>query len=116
MQREVAYWQRHRTPDTFLIVVTDGQLNWDRDTEDFDWTRTTALPRQLSGWFPDEPLWVPMTGARQDTQLSLHNTEFRAAVCKLAAPLRGMPPDELDSEDIRQHRIAASTTGLNIGS
>lgn len=107
VQREVAHWKRYRTPDTFLIVVTDGQLHWDRDTGDFDWTRTTALPRQLSGWFPDEPLWVPMAGARRDTQLSLRNAEFRAAVCKLAAPLRGMPPDELDSEDIRQHRLAA---------
>ncbi len=107
VKREVAYWQQHRTPDTFLIVVTDGQLHWDRDTGDFDWTKTNALPPQLSGWFPDEPLWVEMAGARRDTQLSLRNAEFRAAVCKLAAPLREMLPDELDSEDIRQHRLAA---------
>jgi hypothetical protein len=77
-----------------------GRLHWDRNVGDFDWSMTTALPQQLSGWFPDEPLWVLMDGARRDTQLSPRNTMFRAAVCKLAAPLRGVAADELDGEDV----------------
>lgn len=107
VQREIDCWQRYRSPETFLIVVTDGHLHWDRNTGDFDWSTTTALPQQLSGWFPDEPLWVLLDGARRDTQLSLRNTVFRAAVCKLAAPLRGVASDELDGEDVRQYRLAA---------
>ncbi|MGH7869561.1 MAG: toll/interleukin-1 receptor domain-containing protein, partial [Candidatus Dormibacteraceae bacterium] len=107
VQKEIAFWQKNRTPETFLVVVTNGHLEWNPSAEDFDWSRTTALPRQLSGWFAAEPLWVQLDGARRDTQLSLRNTEFRAAVCRLGAPIHDKPPDELDSEDIRQYRIAS---------
>ncbi|MEU5845655.1 TIR domain-containing protein [Saccharopolyspora shandongensis] len=106
VQREVEFWQQHRSPETFLVVVTDGEIVWDQASDDFDWSRTTALPRQLSGWFRGEPLWVPLDGARRDARLSMTNFEFRSAVCRLAATVHGVAPDELDSEDIRQHAKA----------
>lgn len=120
VRSEIAFWRRNHDPATFMIVVTDGRVAWDRDTGDFDWSRTTALPRQeLSNWFPGEPLWVELQGVRGDTLLSLRNVVFRAAVCRLAAPLHGVPPDELDSTDIRQHRLAsrlrrAAVTALSV--
>src|SRR5215470_3807457 len=105
--QEIAFWQRNFDPRTFLIVVSEGEIRWDAARGDFDWNRTTALPRQLSGWFAAEPLWVRLDGARRDTQLSPRNAEFRSAICKLAAPLHNARPDDLDSTDIRQHRAAS---------
>lgn len=106
VQKEVAFWQNRRSPTTFVIVVTDGTIAWDQETGDFDWARTTALPRRLSGWFDSEPLWITLNSARSDPQLSLQNPEFRAAVCKLASPIHGIPPDEIDGKDIQVHRKA----------
>ncbi|WP_198037035.1 TIR domain-containing protein [Nocardia sp. BMG51109] len=105
VQQEIAYWQRNRTPDTFLIVLTAGTIEW--RGSGFDWSRTTALPRQLDGWFAEEPLWVVLGDGLRDTELSLRNVGFRTAVCRLAAPVHGRPMDELDNADIREHRLAA---------
>jgi WD40 repeat protein len=104
VQREVEYWQAHREQATFLIALTDGTIVWDHATGDFDWTRTTALPSQLRGWFHTEPLWVQLDWARSDAQLSVRHSSFRGAIATLAAPIRGVAKDDLDSEDVRQHR------------
>jgi len=104
VQREVEYWQKHRERETFLIVLTDGTIAWDHATGDFDWARTTALPTLLRGWFNNEPLWVPLGWAHRDTQLSVRHNRFRDAIATLAAPLHGIAKDDLDSEDVRQHR------------
>src|SRR3712207_2231637 len=42
VDREVTYWLQHKSPASFLIVLTDGELVWNNGTADFDWTRTTA--------------------------------------------------------------------------
>ncbi|MGH3629372.1 MAG: TIR domain-containing protein [Sciscionella sp.] len=105
VQREVEYWQVHREQATFLIVLTDGTIVWDDTTGDFDWARTTALPSRLRGWFHTEPLWVQLDWAHSDTHLSVRHSRFRDAIATLAAPIWGVAKDDLDSEDVRQHRF-----------
>src|SRR5215204_603145 len=102
--REIAYWQENREASTFLIAHTAGEIVWDEAAGDFDWDRTTALPRQLAGWFPAQPGWVSLGWTRGQDQLSLRHPRFRQAICKLAAPIHGLEPDVLDSEDLRQQR------------
>jgi WD40 repeat protein len=104
VQRELDYWLTHRPLDHLLIVLTDGELFWNRSLADFDWTRTTALPKMLAGKLRDEPLYLDLRWARTAEQLSLRHPKFRDAVADLAAPLHGRPKDELIGEDIRQYR------------
>jgi WD40 repeat protein len=101
--REVEWWLAHRSAAKLLIVLTGGELAWDTVARDFDSARTTALPPALHGKLADEPLWVDLRWAKSES-LSLRHTQFRAAVLDLAAPLHGRPKDELDGEDVRQHR------------
>ncbi|MFD8098387.1 TIR domain-containing protein [Nocardia fluminea] len=103
VQKEIAFWQRTRSPDKFLIVLTAGSIEWRGGG--FDWSRTTALPPQLDNWFVEEPMWVVLDDELRDTELSLRNVRFRTAVCRLAAPVHGRPMDELDNADIREHRL-----------
>jgi len=117
VRREVSFWQANRERDALLIALTEGEIHWDADAGDFDWRRTTALPEQLRGWFHAQPLWVDLTWARTETQLSERHVRFRDNMGALAASLHGIPREELDSEDIRQHRLAtrlrwAAITGL----
>src|SRR4051794_6060078 len=58
VQREVEQWQRIQPKRPFFIVLSDGEIVWDSAAGDFDWEHTTALPRSLSRWFTEEPLWV----------------------------------------------------------
>ncbi|WP_432021873.1 toll/interleukin-1 receptor domain-containing protein [Streptomyces parvus] len=106
VQKEIRFWLDNRSPDRILIAVGSGTVHWDPAAGDFDWSRTTALPRMLEGVFRAEPLWVDLAEVRRSRKYSLRQAEFRSAVAALAAPLHGRGKDELDSEDIRQRRTA----------
>lgn len=93
-------------PTRVLIVLTEGELNWDDTAGDFDWRRTNALPRLEHSMFPAEPLWVDLRALRNADDVSMRNPDFRDAVARLSATLRGLPADQLIGEDIRHHRKA----------
>jgi len=134
IKREIRYWLGDRnagaleSPDldapvpnphpqriaTLLIALTAGDISWDEKAQgagagDFDWSKTNALPRVLSGVFSEEPQWVDLRTIVQReelrTSLSRSNSEFMLAVAQLAAPIRGIPDfSRLVSEDYRQHQ------------
>ncbi|MFJ1746354.1 TIR domain-containing protein [Streptomyces sp. NPDC088116] len=107
VREEIGYWVANRPMDHFLIAISSGSIAWDADSGDFDWSRTTALPQDaLRSKFSREPLWVNLTDIRRSGKFSLRDAEFRDAVAALAAPLHGMDKDALESEDLRQHRLA----------
>jgi tetratricopeptide (TPR) repeat protein len=104
VQQEVDWWLRNRAANTLFIVMTEGAIFWDRTNDDFDWAKTTALPPSLRSQFKNEPLYVDLRWARSEEKLSLRHLQFRAAVLDIASPLLGKSKDELDGEDVRQHR------------
>ncbi|MFG2290436.1 TIR domain-containing protein [Streptomyces sp. NPDC048595] len=110
--REIAYWKQHRESATLLIVLTSGAIHWDHTARNFDRTRTTALPPEVFGWFEAEPLWVDLSWARREVELSLKHARFRQDIGTVAASLHGVSKDALDSEEARQH---ARTVGVRRG-
>ena len=42
--------------------------------------------------------------AHEEQQVDLNNSRFRNAVAEIAAPLHGVSKDEIEGEDVRQHR------------
>jgi WD40 repeat protein len=104
VEREVAHWLTRKAPDRILLVLTDGDLVWDRNRGDFDPTASTALPPALLGRFGDEPRHLDLRWARGEEQLDVRHARFRSAVAELAAPIHNMEREELEVEDVRQHR------------
>ena len=102
VDQEVRWWRANRGHDTFLIALTGGELRWDEGVGDFD--AESAVPPGVRGWSPREPLWVDLRWARDERDVSMRNPRFRDSVGELAAPLHGVPKDELIGEDISQHR------------
>jgi hypothetical protein len=102
--REIEHWLAGPSAERFLIVLTEGELDWDDARGDFDWDRTTAIPRILDGAFGEEPRHIDLRWARTGEHLSLRDPRFREAVADIAAPLHGRPKDELIGEEVRQHR------------
>lgn len=100
--KEVQWWLDHRSPERLLVLLTEGDIAWNSDARDFDWSRTTAIPRVLAGRCADEPLYVDLRWARTSELLSLRSAQFRDAVVNVAAPIRGVPKDELDGADLKQ--------------
>jgi WD40 repeat protein len=104
VNREVAYWCTNHDPQRVLPVVTEGGWVWDEATGDFDWAACTAVPLALKGVFTEEPRHIDMQWARSDAQLDLHNGRFRDQVAEIAAPMHGLAKDDLEGEDVREHR------------
>jgi hypothetical protein len=101
---EIRYWLEHKSAETLLLVVTDGEIAWDDGSGDFDWSKTTAIPRSLEGVFEMEPLYVDLRDVRTDANLSLENSRFRECLLPLAAALHHTTVGNMVGEEVRQHR------------
>src|SRR3954471_24048144 len=105
VNREIEHWIATKSADRVLPVVTDGEWAWDEDRGDFT-EDSTAVPSALRGVFAEEPFFLDLRWARGSEHLSLHHSRFRDAIAQLAAPMHGLSKDELEGEDVRQHRRA----------
>ena len=102
--REVQHWLATKGLDTILPVVTAGEWAWDAEAGDFD-QDSTAVPSALRGAYPNEPRHLDFRWAHAE-HLTLRDGRFRNAVAELAAPIRHVPKEDLESEDLRLHRRA----------
>ncbi|MEU7908577.1 TIR domain-containing protein [Actinoplanes sp. NPDC049118] len=105
VNREIEHWIATKSADQILPVVTDGEWAWDQERHDFT-EDSTAVPAALRGVFAEEPLFLDLRWARGSEHLSLQHSRFRDAIAQLAAPMHGVSKDELEGEDVRQHRRA----------
>ena len=106
VQKEVDFWLKHKSSETILIGLTEGEISWDETINDFDWNKTNAIPGNLRGAFQMEPLYIDFRGAKKNEDLSLSNPEFKKNAARIAASIHGKSLDDLIGEDIRlQKRV-----------
>ncbi|KAA5824467.1 TIR domain-containing protein [Algibacter amylolyticus] len=114
-QREVEYWLEHKTIEKFIIVLTEGDILYNEDTNDFDWDVTTALPKSLSGAFKGEPFYVDFRDLDPEEELHLDNPKFRSRLVLLAATLHGKSVGAMESEAAIQHKRTMRIRNAAIG-
>jgi hypothetical protein len=102
--KEVEYWLAHKSTDTLLIGVTDGVLDWDNKKGDFRWKPDLPLPPVLKRRFPAEPKWVDLSAYREGA--NPRDARFLDLGADFAAAIRGMPKEDLLSQEVRQQRRA----------
>jgi WD40 repeat protein len=100
---EIRHWVRGKGTDRILVVVTGGTWIWDAERHDLSPESTAAHPA-LRGVFAAEPRYVDMTWAQRGERLTLRNARFRDQVATLAAAVRGLPKEDIEGEDVRQHQ------------
>ena len=105
VNKEISHWLATKSVDRILPVVTDGTWDWDPVAANFT-VGSSAVPEALRGALAAEPRHLDLRWARSETDLDLRNSRFRSAVADLAAPMHGVAKDELEGEDIRQHKRA----------
>ncbi len=105
VNQELAYWCAQRGTGELLLVLTGGELAWDEAVGDFS-AASTAAPAALRGQYAAEPLYEDLRWARTAADLTLRTPAFRGAVARLASPIHGVPPDDLEGEDVRLRRRA----------
>jgi tetratricopeptide (TPR) repeat protein len=104
VNKEVAYWLEHKGADTLLIAVTDGVLAWDNAINDFGLREDVPLPPALAGRFASEPKWVDLAAYRDAADP--RDAKFTELAADFAAAIRGMPKEDLLSQEVRQQRRA----------
>ena len=104
VNQEIGYWVEHRDPKKILPVVTDGTFGWVDGAVTGD-----AVPDALRGVFTEELRWVDVRWAKDEDQLDLQDPRFADAVADIASAMRGVPKDELASEEVRRHRQTLRT-------
>jgi tetratricopeptide (TPR) repeat protein len=104
VNKEVAHWLEHRSVDTLLIGLTDGELSWDDAAGDFVASKTHPLPLALAGTFQAEPKWVDLRPYRDGADK--HDARFTELAADFAAAIRGMQKEDLLSQEVRQQRHA----------
>ena len=104
VNQEINWWAQNKDPSRIIPVLTDGTFIWTNGEVGGD-----VAPQALRGVFSEEPRWVDLRFARDEEQLDLKNPRFSAAVADIASALRGIPKDELESEEVRQHRRTIRT-------
>ena len=117
--REIRRWVSTKGSASILPVVTEGTWVWDTARNDFDLAASNAVHPQLHGVFESEPFYLDMTWARSHDHLTLQNARFRDHIATLAAPMHGIPKDELEGVDVREQRRAqrfrrAAVIGLSV--
>jgi WD40 repeat protein len=116
VNREIDEWAAHHPAGHILPVLTEGALVWDPELGDYDPARSNAPPPSLQGRFAEEPRHLDLRWARGEEDLDLRHSRFRAAVADLAAPMHGVAKDELEGEDVRQHRRARRLARAGVAS
>ena len=114
VNKEVAYWLEHKGAGTFLIALTDGELAWDDGVGDFGGNESKPLPPAAAGGFADEPKWVDLRAYRDRADTG--DAKFTELAADLAAAVRGMPKEDLLSQEVRQQRRALSLAWTAAGS
>ena len=104
VDQELAYWSEHNSADTVLIALTGGELDWDQATGDFRWSEATPLPAALKSRFTTEPRWIDLRPYRDGTVPK--GTDFMGLDADFAATIRGIPKEDLLSQEVRQQRRA----------
>ena len=104
--QEIDHWCATKGVDTILVVLTDGELVWDRDEGSFA-AATTALAPDVAARFTSEPLHLDLRWTRElDAPPGLRDPRFKTEMARLASPIRMLAPADLESEDVRLHRAA----------
>jgi WD40 repeat protein len=89
--------------EQLIIVLTDGTFESDANDR-VDWVKSNALPSELAPFVTTLPLYVDLRWVQHESDLDLANANFRQAVNKIAARLRGIAPNDMFGVEVRQTR------------
>jgi MTH538 TIR-like domain (DUF1863) len=104
VDKEVSWWLTHNSIDTVLIGLTCGSLDWDEAAGDFAPADDLPLPPAVRKRFAHEPKWVDLRAYREAADR--RDAKFTELAADFAAAIRGMPKEDLLSQEVRQQRRA----------
>lgn len=121
VRAEIDWWVAHKGAGRMLLAWTDGRLEWSPEAQDFDWSRTDALPREQMrralAATPGAPRWVDLRWLRTQIgergSVPSNDPRLLADVAEFVAPIQGRSKAELIGHHLRlrrrRNRLVAAT-------
>ena len=104
VNKEAEYWLEHKSIETILIALTEGEMKWDTKNNCYQDPDNNSLPPALDDQFTGEPFYIDLRQSKIEEDISLDNPIFKKEVLKLAAKLHNKTPNDLASEEVTTHR------------
>ena len=103
VNREVSYWLERGGRERLLLVLAGGRLQWDPEHQRFDPELSNAALPVLTEpeVLPAEPFFIDVS---DNAPWNPHAATLREKVTALAAPIHGVPKDQLASDDLRERQ------------
>lgn len=117
VRKELDFWcGTLERQDRLIIVWQKDHLVADPVHDSLDWAASDAIPASLAPLLQGIPVWLDFTWVVDEHDLDLGHPRFKSQINSIAARLRGVPPEELNGEEIRVHRrnIRLRNTGIGI--
>ena len=92
VERLLTTWTNAHPAQSVLIVLVDGDLHWDIETDSFDEAASSALSPAAQSRFVTRPLWLD---ARRGVSPHLATRVLAALVPEESAPSTPMPPAQV---------------------
>lgn len=115
--KEIEKWaEKDPKLQKFNIVVTSGEIYWDKNSNDFDWEKTTCLPKCLKSKFQSEPLYIDLKDYinKNNRPIDYKSSGFTYKIVKIISAITGIEPREIESDEKkrRNNTIFALTIGV----
>lgn len=116
VEQEILEWltRNNNSLDKLLIVLTAGEISWNKTSNDFNWHIDSPLPQILKKRFSKEPFYIDFRWAKNAKELSMRNPQFLDDVATIAATLHQRSKDEIIGSDVMKHNIFKTVTSLII--
>jgi hypothetical protein len=93
--------------DFIILVVTKGEIEWDRAKNQWDFNVTNVLPQSLRNIFKHEPIYIDLRLLHDESiPKSKKSQVFRDAIIPIVAKLLYKKPSEIQNQIIRLQRYA----------
>jgi hypothetical protein len=107
INKEIEHWLSKERTGRLYIILSQGKIVWDYNSNDFDWGKTNCLPKILQSRFKEEPLWIDLTSYLHSESKTANYKQpgFTSSITKVIGGIIGKPPREIESIELRSKRF-----------
>lgn len=121
---EISYWLNKKDDtgkplslDTIIIVQAQGDIEWDDTGNDFDWSKTNCLPREIvSLKFLKTPYWIDLRSYVKESEkgktIDHKSAGFTTAMTKIIGAITKVDPWKIESNELKAQRNSKKIRGL----
>nr|VFJ63201.1 MAG: TIR domain-containing protein [Candidatus Kentron sp. DK] len=105
VQDELDLWCRVlKRQERLIVILLGGDIKVDSESKQIDWSGTDALPPFMEQHLATVPLYLDLRKLARLEDISLDDPDFKRAINGIAARFRGIDPNDMLGEEIRQYR------------